>query len=116
MVEEEQKRKRGGGPKTPEGKAVVRRNPIKHGVLALRLRLSARSGQAPAPVIPLVEREEDWQRLRRGVFEWFELEGPLLESLGDRWRCWCGSRHALQGYHRDRPGRSLLVLGELRAQ
>ena len=36
------KKGRGGGPKTPEGKAVVRRNPIKHGVLA------------QTPVIPLV--------------------------------------------------------------
>ena len=67
MVEEEQKRKRGGGPKTPEGKAVVRRNPIKHGVLALRLRLPARSGQAPTPVITLVEREEDWDRGDTGL-------------------------------------------------
>ena len=34
MVEENGKRKRGGGPKTAAGKAIVRRNPIKHGVLA----------------------------------------------------------------------------------
>ena len=47
--------KRGGGPKTPKGKAAVRTNPIKHGVLA------------QTPVIPLVEREEDWRRLRDGV-------------------------------------------------
>jgi len=50
----------------------VRRNPIKHGVLA------------QTPVIPLIEKEEDWHRLRQGVFDFFELEGPLLESLGDR--------------------------------
>ena len=57
MEVEEKKGKGGGGPKRPEGKAVVRRNPIKHGVLA------------QTPVIPLVEREEDWRRLRQGVGE-----------------------------------------------
>ena len=42
-----ERKKRGGGPKTPEGKEVVRRNPIKHGVLA------------QTPVIPLVgERDQ----------------------------------------------------------
>ena len=64
--------KRGGGPKTPEGKAAVRRNPIKHAVLA------------QTPVIPLVEREEDWRRLRDGVFEYFQVEGAMEEALADR--------------------------------
>ena len=64
--------KRGGGPRTPEGKAAVRRNPIKHAVLA------------QTPVIPLVEREEDWQRLRDGVFEYFRVEGAMEEALADR--------------------------------
>src|SRR3990170_5932044 len=64
--------KRGGGPKTPEGKAAVRRNPIKHAVLA------------QTPVIPLVEREEDWQRLRDGVFDYFQVEGAMEEALADR--------------------------------
>jgi len=64
--------KRGGGPKTPEGKAAVRRNPIKHAVLA------------QTPVIPLVEREEDWRRLREGVFEYFQVEGAMEEALADR--------------------------------
>ncbi len=64
--------KRGGGPKTPEGKAAVRTNPIKHGVLA------------QTPVIPLVEREEDWRRLRDGVFEYFRVEGAMEEALADR--------------------------------
>ncbi len=65
-------KKRGGGPKTPEGKAAVRTNPIKHGVLA------------QTPVIPLVEREEDWRRLRDGVFEYFRVEGAMEEALADR--------------------------------
>lgn len=66
------KKRRGGGPKTPEGKAAVRRNPIKHAVLA------------QTPVIPLVEREEDWRRLREGVFEYFQVEGAMEEALADR--------------------------------
>src|SRR3990170_7524288 len=64
--------KRGGGAKTPEGKAAVRRNPIKHAVLA------------QTPVIPLVEREEDWRRLRDGVFDYFQVEGAMEEALADR--------------------------------
>ncbi len=62
----------GGGPKTPEGKAAVRLNPIKHGVLA------------QTPVIPLVEREEDWEKLRSGVFEYLDVQGALEEALADR--------------------------------
>jgi hypothetical protein len=61
-----------GGPKTAVGKAVVRRNPIKHGVLA------------QTPVISLVEREEDWERLRSGIFEYFEPQGAMEEELADR--------------------------------
>ena len=47
VAAEETNKKRRGGPKTAAGKARVRRNPIKHGVLA------------QTPVIPLVAREED---------------------------------------------------------
>src|SRR3989304_196055 len=65
-------RRRGGGPKTERGKAVVRRTPIKHAVLA------------QTPVIPLVEREEDWRRLREGVFDYFGAAGAMEEALADR--------------------------------
>jgi len=69
---ERKSRKGIGGPKTEAGKARVRRNPIKHGVLA------------QTPVIPLVEREEDWERLRQGVFARFEVEGAMEEAMADR--------------------------------
>ena len=69
---ERKSRKGIGGPKTAAGKARVRRNPIKHGVLA------------QTPVIPLVEREEDWERLRQGVFVRFEVEGAMEEAMADR--------------------------------
>lgn len=68
----EKGRKRGGGPKTAAGKARVRMNPIKHAVLA------------QTPVVPLVERERDWRRLRSGVFEYFQVEGAMEEALADR--------------------------------
>lgn len=64
--------RKGGGPKTAEGKAVVRLNPVKHGVLS------------QTPVLPLVEREEDWERLRSGMFEALEPVGMLEGALADR--------------------------------
>ena len=67
-----------GGPKTEAGKAAVRLNAVKHGVLGLRLRPLARSGQAPTPVLPLVESKERWEELRRDVLDWLGLEGPFL--------------------------------------
>jgi hypothetical protein len=60
------------GPRTERGKAAVRLNPLKHGVLS------------QTPVIPLVEREEDWLRLRRGIFEYFGAEGMMEEALADQ--------------------------------
>ncbi len=68
----EQKAKRGGGPRTAAGKERVRRNPIKHGVLA------------QTPVIPLVEQEGDWLRLRERIFAYLEVEGGMEEALADR--------------------------------
>jgi hypothetical protein len=61
-----------GGPKTAAGRAAVRLNAVKHGVLA------------ETPVLPLVESEERWEELRRDVLDWFGLEGPFMESLGTR--------------------------------
>ena len=66
-------RKGAGGPRTKRGKARVRLNPVRHGVLA------------QTPVIPLVERYEDWERLRLGVHEFFGVKGlPWPEALADR--------------------------------
>jgi hypothetical protein len=60
------------GPKTEEGKAVVRLNPVRHGVLS------------PTPVIPGLEREEDWQAHRTGVLSSLTPEGHLEMALADR--------------------------------
>lgn len=88
-----------GGPKTPEGKAIVARNAVKHGVLA------------ETPVLALVESQEKWEELRRDVLDWFGLEGPFLESLGTRaamliWRLERAARletEATRHYQQDVP-------------
>ena len=71
-TQDERREGKRGGPNTPEGKAVVRLNPVKHGVLS------------QTPVLPLVERVEDWERLRSGMFEALEPVGMLEGSLVDR--------------------------------
>jgi hypothetical protein len=72
VEEAEQKKRRSGGPKTQAGKERVRLNAMRHGVLA------------ETPVLPLVESQEKWERLRLDVLDWFGLEGPFQESLGTR--------------------------------
>jgi hypothetical protein len=77
----------------------VRLNAMKHGVLA------------ETPVLPLVESEERWEELRRDVLDWFQLEGPFLESLGTRaallmWRLERAARaesEATRHYQQDVP-------------
>jgi hypothetical protein len=61
-----------GGPKTEAGKAAVRLNPLKHGVLA------------QTPVLPLVEDPEDWERLKAAVREFYDVHGEFLETKADR--------------------------------
>jgi hypothetical protein len=51
---------------------VVRLNPVKHGVLS------------QTPVVGLVERAEDWERLRDGIFECLGVQGMLEEALAER--------------------------------
>ena len=69
-MEEQGKKKR--GPKSKAGKRAVRLNPVKHGVLS------------QTPVLPLVERAEDWVRLREGTLEYFQVEGIVEEGLADQ--------------------------------
>jgi hypothetical protein len=46
-----------GGPRTEEGKEVVRWNATRHGM------------RSPAPVVPGVEKAEEWEDHRDGVLE-----------------------------------------------
>ena len=61
-----------GGPVTQEGKEVVRWNAVKHGL------------RSPAPVVPGVERTEDWEQHREGVLESLSPEGHLETVLAER--------------------------------
>jgi hypothetical protein len=60
------------GPKTEQGKAVVRYNARTHGILS------------PSPVIPGVEREEDWVAYRDGIFDELQPHGQLELTLAER--------------------------------
>jgi hypothetical protein len=61
-----------GGPKTEEGKEVVRWNATRHGI------------RSPAPVVPGVEKAEDWKEHRSGIMESLQPEGHLEEVLAER--------------------------------
>jgi hypothetical protein len=61
-----------GGPATEEGKEVVKWNSTKHGI------------RSPAPVVPGVEKKEDWENHRDGVLESLSPEGHLELVLAER--------------------------------
>src|SRR5829696_8617331 len=61
-----------GGPKTEEGKEVARWNATRHGI------------RSPAPVVPGVEKAEDWEEYRDGILESLSPEGHLELVLAER--------------------------------
>src|SRR5215211_4557786 len=61
-----------GGPATQEGKEVVSWNATRHGI------------RSPAPVVPGIERVEDWEEHREGVLESLSPEGHLEGVLAER--------------------------------
>ena len=61
-----------GGPATQEGKEVVRWNAARHGI------------RSPAPVVPALEKVEDWEEHRDGVLESLQPEGHLELVLAER--------------------------------
>src|SRR5215203_2529500 len=61
-----------GGPATQEGKEVVRWNATRHGI------------RSPAPVVPGVEKKEDWEEHRDGVLESLQPEGCLETVMAER--------------------------------
>ncbi|MGI9049256.1 MAG: hypothetical protein ACR2GU_07780 [Rubrobacteraceae bacterium] len=63
---------RAGGPKTEEGKEVARWNSTRHGI------------RSPTPVVPGVEKQEDWEEHRDGVLEEFAPAGHLELTLAER--------------------------------
>src|SRR5918994_1401915 len=61
-----------GGPKTEEGKDVARWNATRHGI------------RSPAPVVPGVEKPEDWDEYRDGMLEDLAPLGSLELALAER--------------------------------
>ncbi len=61
-----------GGPKTEAGKEVARWNSTRHGI------------RSPAPVVPGVEKPEDWEEYRDGILEDLAPLGSLEFSLAER--------------------------------
>jgi len=61
-----------GGPVTPAGKEVVRWNATRHGI------------RSPAPVVPGVEKAEDWEEHRDGILSSLQPEGHLELMLAER--------------------------------
>jgi hypothetical protein len=57
---------------TKEGKEVVKWNATSHGI------------RSPAPVVPGIERTEDWEEHREGVLESLQPEGHLEFVLAER--------------------------------
>src|ERR671910_1620720 len=61
-----------GGPSTEEGKEVARWNATRHGI------------RSPAPVVPGVEKPEDWEEYREGMLEDLAPTGALELALAER--------------------------------
>src|SRR5215218_364675 len=61
-----------GGPKTEAGKEVARWNATQHGI------------RSPAPVVPGLEKTEDWEAHRDGMMESLSPEGHLETMLAER--------------------------------
>jgi hypothetical protein len=61
-----------GGPTTQEGKEVVKWNATRHGL------------RSPAPVVPGVEKREEWEEHRDGILESLSPEGHLEMVLAER--------------------------------
>ena len=62
----------GGGPATENGKAVVRWNATRHGI------------SSPKPVVPGLEKVEDWESHRDGIMENLSPVGHLEVTLAER--------------------------------
>lgn len=74
------------GPRTDEGKAVVRWNARSHGLRSLE------------PVVPGLETPEEWEAHREGLFRSLQPAGELEEHLAERialgfWRLRRVARH-----------------------
>jgi len=62
----------GGGPNTREGKEVVRWNATRHGI------------SSPKPVVPGLEKQEDWESHLEGIMDNLSPVGHLEVTLAER--------------------------------
>ena len=58
----------GGGPKTAQGKAVVRWNSTRHAITS------------PKPVVPRLEKQEDWESHLEGIMKNLSPVGHLEDG------------------------------------
>ena len=73
-----------GGPQTPAGKAVVKKNALKHGLCAREVVIQAGDGQ---------ESQEEFDRLLARLWDDLQPQGALEEMQVERiaifyWRLW----------------------------
>lgn len=61
-----------GGPATENGKQVVRWNATRHGI------------SSPEPVVPSLEKREDWESHLEGIVENLSPVGHLEVTLAER--------------------------------
>ena len=85
------------GPNTPEGKAAVAMNGLKHGL------------RSDKTVLPDVESQEEWDEFREGILESLKPKGRLEEELSLRvaqlaWRLRRGLRAEHDAVVADRLG------------
>jgi hypothetical protein len=78
-----------GGPKTQAGKEVARWNSTRHGI------------RSPAPVIPGLEKAEDWEERRDGVLDSLSPEGHLELVLAERVALLSWRLHRVTRYERE---------------
>ena len=77
------------GPKTQAGKEVARWNATQHGI------------RSPAPVVPGLEKAEDWEEHRDGVLESLSPEGHLELVLAERVALLSWRLHRVTRYERE---------------
>ena len=78
-----------GGPKTEAGKEVARWNATQHGI------------RSPAPVVPGLEKAEDWEAHRDGALESLSPEGHLELVLAERVALLSWRLHRVTRYERE---------------
>lgn len=89
-----------GGPVTENGKAIASRNSTRHGI------------RSPEPVVPGVEKREDWEAHRDGILENISPVGQLESTLAERVALLSWRLHRVARYETETIGTSQEKLEE----